>query len=168
MARKTFEFGKIDYYNRGRRINLVEVEVELKNRDGFPVFSVSMGVWNGNHTDFVACGPMFDEIKHVPENDALYQELKKLSKQYHLHYLHAGTKAQEDMLAKAGIKGKAYNYDRAVEYLKRLGLYEVKLTPTEAKYNPRFAGRLYEYGSGWLYRPIPAKDMARIKKIMEM
>ena len=72
------------------------------------------------------------------------------------------------MLEKAGIKGSAYSYDRAVEYLKRKGLYEVRLTPTEAKYNPRYAGKPYRYGHGWLYRPIPASDMAKIKKIMEM
>ena len=126
-----------------------------------------MGVWNGNHTDFVACGQMFDEIKHVPVNDALFQEIKKLWKLYHLNDMNAGTKAQTLALEKVGLTG-GNNYGKAVEYLKHLGLYEVNLTPTEAKYNPRYAGRPYEYGAGWLYRPIPAKDMARIMKIMRM
>lgn len=168
-ARK-FNFGKINYYNpSGRRINLVTVEMELRrNTDGFPVFSASVDIWNGNHTDYVACGQMLNEIKHVPENDALFQEIKKLWVQYHLNDMHAGTKAQEAMLEKAGIKGNAYSYDKAVECLKRKGLYEVRLTPTEAKYNPRYAGKPYKYGHGWLYRPIPAKDMAKINRIMEM
>lgn len=170
MTTKKFNFGKINYYNpSGRRINLVTVEMELRrNADGFPVFSACIDIWNGNHTDIVAGGQMLDEIKHVPENDALFQEIKKLWKQYHLNDMNAGTKAQEAMLEKAGIKGRAYSYDRAVEYLKRKGLYEVRLTPTEAKYNPRYAGKPYKYGHGWIYYPIPAKDMAKIKKIMEM
>ena len=110
---------------------------------------------------------MLDEIKHVPENDALFQEIKKLWKLYHLNDLNAGTKAQTLALEKVGLTS-ASNYSKAVEYLKRVGLYEVKLTPTEAKYNPRYAGKPYQYGHGWLYRPIPAKDMARIMKIMRM
>lgn len=169
MTDRKFNFGKINYHNpSGRRINLVTVMMELRrNADGFPVFSASIAIWNGNHTDWVAGGQMLDEIKHVPENDALFQEIKKFWKLYHLNDLNAGTKAQTLALEKAGLTG-AGNYDKAVEYLKRRGLYEVKLTPTEAKYNPRYAGKPYKYGHGWLYRPIPAKDMARIKKIMEM
>lgn len=166
MTTRTFEFGKINYHNpSGRRINLVTAEVSLKTERGNPVFTAHMGVWNGNRTDYVAVGQMFDEIKHVPENDALFQEIKKLWKLYHLNQMHAGTKAQTVALEKAGLTG-ASNYDKAVEYLKRKGLYEVRLTPTEAKYNPSYAGKPYKYGHGWIYYPIPAKDMARIKKIM--
>ena len=29
--KRTFNFGKIDYYGRGRKINLVEVEAELSD-----------------------------------------------------------------------------------------------------------------------------------------
>lgn len=168
MVRKTFDFGKIDYYNRGRKINLLEVEVELINRHGFPEFVASVGIWNGNHTHIVACGQMFDEIKRVPINNALFQEIKRLWKTYHLNGMHAGTKLQELALTNANIKGDASNYEKAVEYLKRIGLYEVELTPTEAKYNPTYAGRPYKYGHGWLYRPIPANDVAKIKTILKM
>lgn len=169
MVSRTFEFGKISYdCPGGRRINLVTVEVNFsKNIDGFPVFSASIAIWNGSHTDWVAGGQMFDEIKHVPENDALFQEIKKLWKQYHLNEMHAGTKAQTLALEKVGLTG-ANNYDKAVGYLKRKGLYEVRLTPTEAKYNPRYAGKPYRYGQGWLYSPIPAKDLAKIKAIMKL
>lgn len=168
MVRKTFDFGKINYHNpSGKRINPVTVEVELQNnRDGFPVFSACIGIWNSRGTDWVAGGQMLDKIKHVPENDALFQEIKKLWKQYHLNDMNAGTKAQALALEKVGLTG-ANNYDKAVEYLKRKGLYEVRLTPTEAKYNPTYAGKPYIYGHGWLYRPISAKDLAKIKEIMK-
>jgi len=87
MTTREFEFGKINYHNpSGRKINLVTARVSLKTDRGVPVFTASMGVWNGNHTDYVAVGQMFDEIKHVPENDALFQEIKKLWKLYHLNY----------------------------------------------------------------------------------
>lgn len=168
MTTREFEFGKINYHNpSGRKINLVTAEVSLKTERGNPIFTASMWVWNGNHTDIVAGGQMFDDIKHVPENDALFQEIKKLWKLYHFNQMHAGTKAQTLALEKAGLTG-ANSYEKAVEYLKRKGLYEVRLTPTEAKYNPSYAGKPYKYGHGWIYYPIPAKDMARIKKIMRI
>ena len=163
-----FEFGKINYHNpSGRRINLITAEVSLNTDRRFPVFTAYMGVWNGNHTDYVTAGQIFDAFNHVPENDALFQEIKKLWKLYHLNDMNAGTKAQTLALEKAG-HTDANSYDKDVEYLKRKGLYEVRLTPTEAKYNPKYAGKPYKYGSGWIYYPIPAKDMARIKKILRM
>lgn len=168
MVRKTFDFGKINYHNpSGKKINRVTVEVELQiNCDGFPVFSAGIGIWNSRGTDWVAGGQMFDEIRHVPENDALFQEIKKLWKQYQHHAWHAGTKAQESALEQAGLR-TASKYEEAVEYLKRKGLYEVRLTPTEAKYNPEYAGKPYKYGHDWLYRPILAKDLAKIKAIVK-
>lgn len=165
MTTREFEFGKIDYNHKGKKVNPVTVEINLKNnRDGYPVYTTTVKVWKGNRSDVWASGRLFDEIKRVPYDDALYQELRRLAK-YHLNDFHAGTKAQTLALEKAGLTG-AVNYDKAVEYLKHKGLYEVRLTPTEAKYNPTYAGKPYKYGHGWIYYPIPSKDMAKIKKIM--
>lgn len=111
-----------------------------------------------------------DSIKRVPVNNALFQEIKDLWHKYHLNGAHAGTVAQEDALKVARSKGllgpRGYDYDKSVEYLKKVGLYEVNLTPTEKKYNPKYAKQPYKYGHGWLYRPIPANDLARINRIM--
>lgn len=168
MVRRTFKFGKISAYKNGRKENEVELEVELRsNRNGFPVFSVSGDVWNRIHTDIVMGGQCLDDISRVPVNNALFQEIKGLWKKYHLNDLHAGTKAQTLALKKAGLYG-ASNYSQAVEFLKRKGLYEVNLTPTEKKYNPRYADKPYKYGQGWLYYPIPAADLAKIRRILEM
>lgn len=163
--RRTFEFGKIDATGRGRKAHLVEVKVELReNKNGFPVFSASGNVWNHMHTDIIIGGQCLDSIKRVPMNNALFQEIKALWMKYHLNDMHAGTKAQEAALRQARIK----EYSAACEYLKKKGLYEVRLTPTEAKYNPQYAGKPYRYGHGWLYYPIPATDLAKIRRIMSM
>lgn len=163
--RRKFEFGKIDATGRGRKAHLVEIEVELReNKNGFPVFSASGIIWNHMHSDGLMAGQLLDEIKKVPVNNALYQEIKALWRKYHLNDMHAGTKAQEAALRQARIKG----YSAACEYLKKKGLYEVRLTPTEAKYNPQYAGKPYRYGHGWIYYPIPATDLAKIRRIMNM
>ena len=169
MATRTIEFGKIDGYGRGRKINLVEVEVSLKNnKNGFPVFSSSADVWNAKRSDLIMAGQTWEYIKTVPINNALFQEIKRYAKAYRLNYMHAGTAKQEEALKKAGLLNpKKYDYYKACEYLMKKGLYEVKLTPTEAKYNPQLAGKPYKYGHGWIYRPIPAKDLNRIKQIIE-
>lgn len=166
--KRTIEFGKIDYNNVGRKVNLVTVEMSLKNStDGFPAFSASVFIWNARHTDILAGGQMLDQIVRVPENNELFQEIKKLWKAYHLNDMHAGTRAQESALTKAKLMNKKHwNYQEQVDYLKRKGLYEVELTPIEKKYNPRYASKPYKYGSGWLYRPIPTKDLSKIKRII--
>ena len=50
----------------------------------------------------------------------------------------------------------ANNYDESCNYLKSLGLYEVM-----------HEGKPYKYGTGWLYEPIPADDLAKIKNLFE-
>lgn len=166
MVRRTFEFGKIDVDGIGRRVNLVTIDVELKNnRDGFPEFSAFMSIHNSKGTDIRRAGKiLFEEFKHVPVNDALYQEIRNLWRKYDNHDLHAGTKIQESALKSAGLKG-AGDYSKACAYLEKKGLYAVKLTPTERKYNPRVENP-YRYGHAWIYYPIPSKDLARIKQIL--
>lgn len=104
MVRKVIEFGKIDYYGTGRKANLVTVTMELeevrfrrgaiggewspmllKGSKGIQ-FSVSADVWNHIRSDIFMGGQCLDEIGHVPVNDALFQEIKRLWKKYHLKY----------------------------------------------------------------------------------
>lgn len=104
MVKKVIEFGKIDYYGTGRKSNLVTVEMRLEEgrvqygaiggkwspellqgSKGIS-FSVSAFVWNHIHTDMVMAGQCLDKIKHVPVNDALFQEIKRLWKKYHFAY----------------------------------------------------------------------------------
>ncbi len=63
IVRKKIEFGKIDYYGHGRRINMVDVDIEVRTWNGYPEMSICGGIWNGRHTDYVCCGQCLDEIK---------------------------------------------------------------------------------------------------------
>lgn len=38
--KKTFNFGKIKYTNKSRRVNAVEITVELRNRGGEDTFTI--------------------------------------------------------------------------------------------------------------------------------
>ncbi len=156
-------FGKIDARKRGRRDNLVELEVELRSTsDGFPVFSVVGEVLNHICSQWIMGGQCLNEIENVPVNNELFQEIKSLWKKYHLNDTKAGTLAQMEKLRELGI----YGYDECCKALKDAGLYEVTLSSEEEKYNPRYAGKPYRYGSGWLYHPIPERDLERIIQII--
>lgn len=148
---KTFSFKKIAYYSK-RKINLPEVEVELKKEDGKYCLSICGEIWNGNHTDIVCGGQCLDTMNEYESlhNDPLFQKLYKLWKLHHLNDLHAGSISQEDaLIAKFG---KIPDYESACNYLKSIDLYE-----DENK---------YRYGSSWLYREIPEEDLKTIKELV--
>ena len=59
--KRTFNFGKIAY-NGGRKINAVELEVELrKDEKGRDEFVASCDVWNAHHTDIICGGQCLDD-----------------------------------------------------------------------------------------------------------
>jgi hypothetical protein len=144
----------------------VTVEVNLRDNEGRPEFAASANVWNSKMTDYVMCGQCLDDIGQVPQDNDLFKEIVILWKKYHLNGMYAGAAVQEDALQEADLLG-AGKHTEAVEYLKSKGLYEVELTDEEKKWNPRYAGESYRYGHGWLYHPIPEKDLARIEEIID-
>lgn len=147
---KTFELGKIDYFGRGRKINPVTVDVELRDKDGNPVLSICGCVYNQTRTDCVAAGQCLDGIaKHLHSNQ--FNELYHLWKLYHLNDLHAGTPEQERALEDCPSR----DYGERCEYLKSIGLYEVM-----------HEGKPYKYGHGWIYHEIPSEDLNRIKELL--
>lgn len=91
--KRTFNFGKIDYYNNGRKENLVTVEMEYKTDGCKKRFSVSANVWNGIHTDTVAGGQCLDTIAPYI-NDPVYSEILRLWELYHLNDMHPECKHQ--------------------------------------------------------------------------
>lgn len=155
MATKTFDFGKIDYYGRGRKINPVTVEVELTVKDGKPCFSAMGMVYNQSKTDTVAGGQCLDSIAKRTNNKQ-FMEIYRLWKLYHLNDMHAGTIEQEQALEDWESKGNRYDYTSACEYLKSVGLYEVE-------YN----GKPYTYGHAWLYWDIPEDDLKIIQALFD-
>lgn len=88
--RKKFQFGKVDGYNNGKKQCLVELEVELKEREeGKPVFSVCGDVWNARHTDIIQGGQCIDTVwgqySKQLTNRTLYKEIMELWQKYHLN-----------------------------------------------------------------------------------
>ena len=151
MERKKFNFGKIDYFGCGRKINPVEVEICLREDEpGKLVFTASGTIYNQRKTKCFSCGQNLDEInKFVTDNTFL--EIYRLWKLYHLNNMHAGTKAQE-RLVKEYLKDHDYDYREICQYLMLRGLYE---------------DHGYKYGSAWLYEEIPENDLLIIKTLLD-
>ena len=147
---KTFDFGKIDYYGKGRKINRVTVKVCLEEKGVKDVFTASGMILNSKETDCICGGQCLDEIaKYV--KDPVFLEIYDLWKKYHLNDMHAGTPKQEAALAAHFPKGKYIDYMDKVKYLESIGLYE---------------DDGYRYGSSWLYERIPDDALNRIKKLI--
>ena len=167
--KRTFNFGKIDYYNTGRKINAVEITIELREEDGKPVFSASGDVWNIKHTDIIMGGQCLDDpiiVKHLKGNKT-FEEILDLWKKYHLNDTHAGTYEQEtcikenqeecNLIEKRLKEENKYisHYVVSCELLKNHNLYEVEVD-----------GKPYKYGQSWLYWDIPSEDLLRIKNLL--
>jgi hypothetical protein len=113
---KVFNFGKIDFNGTGRRINAVDVEVELKDTDKGPEFSASAEVWNGPHTDIVMGGQCLDELAkhiHAPE----FKKILRFWRLYHLNGMHPECEHQHALgwAEKAGQKVKIYCFSMTTE-----------------------------------------------------
>jgi|GEM_PF-3051904 len=159
--RKVFQFGKIAYSDN-RKINAVQVEVELKyepeatnwetmeTMHNIPRFTASGGIWNGQHTDYVSCGQNLDELNKEIK-DPVLSRIHKIWAEYHLNDLQAGTKAQTEALDNLKKSGWVYEYPNACNYLKSIGLY---------------TDRGYKYGHGWLYKPIPKDILSQINSLL--
>ena len=152
--KKVFNFGKIDYNKTGRNVNLVTVEMELKeNNDSLPIFSVRGNIWNHIKSDIYSGGQNLDTIKKYVKSK-LFLEIFRLWKLYHLNNRHAGTLEQEQALDE-WLKTNKYDYNKACDYLKSIGKYEVMHN-----------NKPYKYGHGWIYFPIPDNDLAIIKNLL--
>lgn len=183
----TFYLGKIAYANPNRRANAVEVDLELRNRGGRPVFStnpetnekictsitprylelsICATVWNQTKTQPFCCGQCLDRIAEYRtqlENPELFDTLFELWKKYHLNGLHAGTPEQE-ALVDEWTKTHPYEYSAACKMLKEKGAYIVNYTGlSHAK---RYDNEPYEYGHGWLVRELPPEVVAQVKSLV--
>lgn len=155
----TIPLGKIDYVGRGRR-NLAEIEVSLGETEyGKPVFTASGHIWECNRKDIVVGGQCLDTILEYqarlkPPMRDLLNRVHRLWKKHHLNDTHAGTPEQEKALEAIG-GASASRYSEQCDYLEKLGLLTVE-----------WEGKPYTYGHGWIYRDIPAVDLAEIRELM--
>ena len=177
IARKVFDFGKIDYMNRGRKDCPVSVTIELREcggeevltRDGkstgeycnkYIEFSASGNIWNRMHTDVYRGGQCLDEIaKHV--KSLVFHQIYIFWKKYHLNGTRPGTPEQEKAVEKWTAAGNKYNYSAACEMLKDCGLYEVPLN-CRLIGTRNADGEPYKYGHGWVIEDIPNDDLQKI------
>lgn len=86
MKRK-FDFGCIDFENRGKALNCVTVEMEYKEKVGEKCFSVSARVWDARHSNCICGGQCLDTIAKYVE-DPVFKEIYRLWKMYHLNDMH--------------------------------------------------------------------------------
>lgn len=155
--KKTFNFGKIDYDGKGRKDNLVSIEIELKEKEeGKPVFSACGAIWNRAKTDWISGGQNLDTIKKYI-NDPTFKKIYTFWKKYHLNDMHPECIHQHELgweeIAKEKIDGKAKGW-----------LYESQ-GGILGKPCPVCG---YKYGSAWIYHPIPENDLQEIKKLFEI
>ena len=155
--KKVIQFGKRDFRRIGRKINAIDLVVELRplHRAGNGDWELSIcgNVWNMRHTDIICGGQCLDTIlTHIPslKHNRLYMELYRYWKLYHLNGSHAGTYKQRhivSLLCMVGIR----DYDKHCAFLEKHNLLEHE-------------GR--KYGHTLYYNPIPSQDLERIKEII--
>jgi hypothetical protein len=191
LSRK-INFGKIDAEGRGRKINSVDLVIELRNADtNKPEFSVCGDVWNGRHTDIVQGGQCIDSIDKFFKNDRLYKFIENLWKKHHLNSMHAGTVEQESCLKdfaseketiRNELRNNAWNkakieYNYSENYFKEWQSWhssewdsytvDCELLKRHGLYEVEVDGKPYKYGHAWLYRAIPEFDLNKIRAILD-
>lgn len=185
--KKTFTFGKIAY-NSNRRTNLVEVEMELRNRGGEDTFTIDRktgkktftgktpiytelsicgSIWNCKHTDILCGGQCLDTIAEYRDQltePELFDELLQLWEKYHLNGMHAGTPEQEKAIEEWKAEGNRYDYNAVCEMLKKRGLYEVNYTGLSI--GRRYENEPYKYGHAWLVQSLPGDVLLRVDHLL--
>lgn len=156
--RKIVNCGKIDWNNSGRKINSVELELELSEQNGHWCFSCCCSVWNSRKSDILAGGQCLDEVFKYDELRP-YVEIYELWKKHHRNDMHAGSPKQEEMIkAWKTSNNRPYDYDMICEMLDEAGLL------VDKSYIHK--GKPYKYGTAWLIREIPEDDLLKIRKWM--
>ena len=147
---KTFNFGKVDYYGRGRRINKVDVTVRLRDEDdGHVVLSIDGGFWNGRGTDYVHCGQCLDTIAEFVHNP-LFRKIHGWWKNFHNNGAHFGNEKQEAYLKSKGVS--IHDYGAGLAALKAAGMEK--------------DSDGVEYGHKWYWHPIPDDVLSEIKALL--
>lgn len=150
--KKTFNFGKIDYNNSGRKNCSVEVEIELRTtKNGELEFAACGDIWNPKHTSVYSAGQNLDKIAEYIK-DSVFLEIYDLWKKWHLNTMRCGGPKQEQAVKQWEAQGNAYDYKKVKEYLKSIGLlYEQDI----------------EYGTKWWYEPIDEKSLTAIYDLLK-
>ena len=113
MKRK-FKFGKIDVEDKGKKLNLVEVEMEYRKDGNKKVFSASGSVWDSRHYDTIMSGQCLDEIA-IYVKDPVFLEIYRLWKLYHLNDMHPECEHQAALGWNEKVKKKVFIYNWTID-----------------------------------------------------
>lgn len=155
---KTYFF-KCDPNSTGKYDHTIGVEVCLRrNKNNKDVFSCNATL-KTNRGRFIAGGQTHDLLKELINDKRIERTeeakvLYRLWKSYHCNSLNAGTPEQMRTLeSKYG--DDLPTYSEQCDYLKSQGLLEVM-----------HEGKMYKYGTAWLYFEIPSDDLNLIKSLI--
>jgi hypothetical protein len=94
--RKSFTFGKVAYdNNKGIKRNLVQVDVELRDKENGPELSICGAIWNCRKTDYLTCGQCLDTIKKYIR-DPLFMKLYGWWEKHHLNGMSPACEHQQE------------------------------------------------------------------------
>ena len=153
MTKKIFNFGKIDFNQTGKKINLAEVEVKF---DGTR-FSASGSVWNSKQTDIISGGQNLDDMYQHLKNNKTFLMIYSLWKQYHLNDMTPGTPKQMAFLSTIKRPCNAEFYTWECDQLEKVNLLIDDID-----------GKPYKYGTAWLTSEIPSYAKEDINKLLEV
>ena len=147
---KTFDFGKVDYYSRGQKVNKVDVTVRLYDKgEGRFVLRIDGGFWGERGMDYIHCGQCLDTIAEFV-SDPLFLKIYGWWKNFHNNDTHIGDEKQEAYLKSKGIS--IHDYE--------VGLFALKKAGMEKDSDG------VEYGHCWHYHPIPDDVLSEIKTLL--
>lgn len=148
--KKTFDFGKVDYYGRGRRVNKVDVDVELRDKgDGRLVLAICGGFWGARGKDYVHCGQCLDTIAEFVD-DPLFLKIYGWWKFFRNNDMHFGDEKQEAYLKSKGVS--IHDYEAGLLALRAAGMEK--------------DSDGVEYGHAWHWHPIPEPVLSEIKALL--
>lgn len=185
---KVLQFGKIAYSGQ-RRINPVEITVELRSCGGEKTFivvgkngerrytgertpeylelAISGTIWNASRTRFICGGQCLDVIakyRNQLQNKEVFDRLYDYWLRYHLNGAHAGTPEQEDVIQEWCDEGNKYEHNAVCEMLKKRGLYEVNYTGLAV--GRRYNNQPYKYGHAWLIQELPGEVVRWVEHLL--
>ena len=154
--KRTFDLGKIDWFNTGKKINLVEITMELIDTYQGPVLTINPTVWNQTKTQMVkGVVDMYNLEQHFT-NESLFEGIFELWFKYHMNNAHNGTIKQEKCLREHQDELKEF------EHLGWLNDRQELLK----KYNLLIDDG-FKYASQLLYHPIEKNDLIVINQLLK-
>ncbi len=166
IYRRNLNLGKVDYNETGRKVNLVQIEIELRRKEKGIELSICGEIWNHIHTDIISGGQNIDTIARLFPHNKKVQRVKEIWKRWHLNDIRAGCAHQRALKWEDVRIPVADLPDNKISNRDERGILAIWVYPKEHK-----DGLLtkpcpecgYAYGSKWLFEEIPAEVIEEIK-----